>query len=281
MGRNLDNVSGNFLCIQGLYKYFLDKQVDRLLNHESKYISPSQTKKIYGNIKRIGKSFSGRIKPLYLTMVIQSELGKGERLVRDATTASFLESEQDSDNLGEDASKQERRIDDIDQDEDITLVNDQDDAEMFDVNDLAGEEVFVAEQEVVKEKTKKVVEEVVDVAQVNTAATVVTITTKEITLAQALEALKISKLKEKGKGIMVEEPVKPKKTNQIKLDEETTKRIYIEFDEEERISRERERELKKKWKPILHELKHRMMFKQRLMLIINWLKDCKHKNKKS
>nr|GFC22368.1 hypothetical protein [Tanacetum cinerariifolium] len=54
-------------------------------------------------------------------------------------------------NLGEDASKQERRIDDIDQDEDITLVNDQDDAAMFDVNDLAGEEVFVAEQEVVKE----------------------------------------------------------------------------------------------------------------------------------
>nr|GEV35172.1 hypothetical protein [Tanacetum cinerariifolium] len=36
----------------------------------------------------------------------------------------------------------------IDQDEDITLVNDQDDAKMFDVNDLGGEEVFVAEQEV-------------------------------------------------------------------------------------------------------------------------------------
>nr|GEV91591.1 putative ribonuclease H-like domain-containing protein [Tanacetum cinerariifolium] len=39
--------------------------------------------------------------------------------------------------LGEDASKQGRRIDAIDQDEDITLVNVQDDAEMFDVSDSA------------------------------------------------------------------------------------------------------------------------------------------------
>nr|GEV63340.1 putative ribonuclease H-like domain-containing protein [Tanacetum cinerariifolium] len=37
-----------------------------------------------------------------------------------------------------------RKINDIDADEDITLVNDQDDAEMFDVNDLHGEEVNAA-----------------------------------------------------------------------------------------------------------------------------------------
>nr|GEX53557.1 hypothetical protein [Tanacetum cinerariifolium] len=57
-----------------------------------------------------------------------------------------VESSKDKDNLGEDASKQGRIIDDIDADKDITLVNDQDDVKMFDVNDLVGEEVFVTEQ---------------------------------------------------------------------------------------------------------------------------------------
>nr|GEX21386.1 reverse transcriptase domain-containing protein [Tanacetum cinerariifolium] len=42
-------------------------------------------------------------------------------------------------NLGKDASKQGRKINEIDADEDITLVNAQDDAKMFDVNDLRGE----------------------------------------------------------------------------------------------------------------------------------------------
>ncbi|GKG17458.1 hypothetical protein Tco_0362415, partial [Tanacetum coccineum] len=96
----------------------------------------------------------------------------------------------DEESLGEDASKQGRRINDIDANEDITLVNVQDDAdnEMFDVNVLNGEEVFFAGQ------NENVVEEVVDAAQVSTA----TITTEEITLAQSLEALKTSKTKVKG-----------------------------------------------------------------------------------
>nr|GEY58675.1 hypothetical protein [Tanacetum cinerariifolium] len=87
--------------------------------------------------------------------------------------------------LGEDASKQERRINAIDQDEDITLVNVQDDAEMLDVDDLGGEEVFGVEQEVV-----------------STVAT-----TEELTLAQALEALK--SLKPKVKEIDIQEQEEP------------------------------------------------------------------------
>ncbi|GKC96305.1 hypothetical protein Tco_1161747, partial [Tanacetum coccineum] len=160
-----------------------------------------------------------------------------------------------------DASKQ-GRIDVIDADEEITLVNVQDDAdkEMFDVNVLNGEEVFVARQ------NENVVEEVVDVSQVSIVATIVTITTKEITLAQALEALKTSKPKVKGivfqepgkstttttttissqqsqdngKGIMIEEPVKPKKKDLIRLDEEAAKKLQAEFDEEERLAREKD-----------------------------------------
>ncbi|GJY21549.1 hypothetical protein Tco_0394115 [Tanacetum coccineum] len=117
--------------------------------------------------------------------------------------------------LSQDASKQGRRINAIDADEDITLVNVQDDVdnEMFDVNALNGEEVFVAW------KNENVVEKVVDAAQVSTAATTVTITTEEITLAQALEALKTSK--PKVKGIVFQELVQ------------------AGFDEEERLEREK------------------------------------------
>ncbi|GJU54400.1 hypothetical protein Tco_1228114 [Tanacetum coccineum] len=53
-------------------------------------------------------------------------------------------------------------------------------------------------------QNENVVEEVVDAAQVSTAATTVTITTEYITLAQALKALKTSK--PKVKGIVFEEP---------------------------------------------------------------------------
>ncbi|GJT28381.1 hypothetical protein Tco_0908656 [Tanacetum coccineum] len=124
-------------------------------------------------------------------------------------------------------------------DEDITLVNVQDDAdnEMFDVDALNDEE--------------------------DTAAKTVTITTEEITLAQALEALKTSKPKvkgivfqepgksttttislqqslDKGKGIMIEEPVKPmKKKDLIRLDEEVALKLQAEFDEEERLARKK------------------------------------------
>nr|GEV79707.1 hypothetical protein [Tanacetum cinerariifolium] len=143
-----------------------------------------------------------------------------------------VESSGDEKSLGEDASKLERMINAIGADEDITLVSAADN-EMFDVGVLGGEEVFVARQ------NENVVEKVVDAAQVSTAATTVTITTEEITLAQALEALKTSKPNDKGKGIMIEELVKPKKKDQIRLDEEASLKLQAVFDEEERLAREK------------------------------------------
>ncbi|GJY69279.1 hypothetical protein Tco_0472261, partial [Tanacetum coccineum] len=177
--------------------------------------------------------------------------------------------------------------------EEITLVSVQNvDEEMFDVNVLDGEEVFVAKQEVaVKDVNNKVnVVEVInsaklitDAAQVSAAGSVisttsdattvsaattttVTITTvDDITLAQALMEIKSTKPKEKGvviqemgestttissqlssqqshdkgKGILIE-PVKPmKKKDLIRLDEEAALKLQAEFDEEERLAREK------------------------------------------
>ncbi|GJY16080.1 uncharacterized mitochondrial protein-like protein [Tanacetum coccineum] len=192
-----------------------------------------------------------------------SRTHKLKRLYKVSLSAK-VKSSGDEEDLGEDASKQGRRINAIDADEDITIINVQDDAdkEMFDVDALNGEEVFVAGQ------NENVVKEVVDAAQVSTAATTVTITTEEITLAQALEALKTSKPKvkgivfqvpgkstttkstptissqesqDKGKGIMIKEHVKPmKKKDIIRLDEEVALKLQAEFDEEERLTREKD-----------------------------------------
>nr|GEX60021.1 hypothetical protein [Tanacetum cinerariifolium] len=174
-----------------------------------------------------------------------------------------VESSGNEESLGEDASKHGSRIDAIDADEEITLVSVQEevvsndaDKEMFDVDVLGGEEVFVAG------KNENIIEEVVDASHVSTAATTITITTKEITLTQALETLKTSKPKvkgivfqepsistttiissqqshDKGKGIMIEEHVKPKKKDQIRLDEEANKKLQAEFNEDERLAREK------------------------------------------
>ncbi|GJR18187.1 hypothetical protein Tco_0966714 [Tanacetum coccineum] len=86
-----------------------------------------------------------------------SRTHKLKRLYKFGLTAR-VESSRDEQSLGEDASKQGRMINAIDVDEDITLVNVQDDAdnEMFDVNTLNGEEVFVAG------KNENVVEEIVN-----------------------------------------------------------------------------------------------------------------------
>ncbi|GJT81792.1 hypothetical protein Tco_1056134 [Tanacetum coccineum] len=165
-----------------------------------------------------------------------SRTHKLKRLYKVGLTAR-VESSDNEESLGEDASKQ-GRINAINADEYITLVNVQDDAdnEMFDVS---------------------------------TAATTVTITTEEITLAQALEALKTSKPKvqgvfiqelgestttttisskqsqDKGKGIMIEEPMKSmKKKDLIRLDEEIASKLQDKFDEEERLARVRTEEEK-------------------------------------
>ncbi|GKA11178.1 hypothetical protein Tco_0690611 [Tanacetum coccineum] len=177
-----------------------------------------------------------------------------------------VESFRDEESLGDDASKQER-INAIDVDEDITLVNDQDDANMFDVKILIGDEVLAKQEVATKD---------------------VNLTAHEITLAQALADLKSVKPKVKSnvieepsvpvsaastkvsaatttttatistprKGIVITklEPEKPlKKKDQISFDEEIASKVQAEFDEEERLTREKDEanvSLTKEWDDI-------------------------------
>nr|GEZ07390.1 hypothetical protein [Tanacetum cinerariifolium] len=172
-----------------------------------------------------------------------------------------MDSSEDKQNLGEDASKQ-RRIEAINADVDITLVNDQFDADMFDVNDLHGEEVFVEKE--VADKEVSVVGEVNTASIATTVSAAATITIEEVTLAKALVELKTSKPKvkevfiqepsesitttitislkksqDKGKAIMVEEHVKPKKKDQIRLDEKAALELQAQELEQERSKKQK------------------------------------------
>ncbi|GJY42650.1 hypothetical protein Tco_0430863 [Tanacetum coccineum] len=186
----------------------------------------------------------------------RSRTHKLKRLYKVGLTAR-VESFDNEESLGEDASKQ-GRIDAIDADEEITLVSVQNvDEEMFDVNVLDGEEVFVAEQEVdVKDVNNEVnvVEEVVkvinsaklitDAAQVSDAGNVVSIagdattvsaattttatitTIDDITLAQALMEIKSTKPKEKG--VVIQELGKSTTTISSQQSQDKCKGILIE-----------------------------------------------------
>ncbi|GJV98699.1 hypothetical protein Tco_1553951, partial [Tanacetum coccineum] len=50
----------------------------------------------------------------------------------------------------------------------------------------------------------------------------------------------ITSSKDKGKGIMVEEPLKMMKKDQVLFDEQEAIRLQAQFDKEERIAREKE-----------------------------------------
>ncbi|GJU37987.1 hypothetical protein Tco_1186341 [Tanacetum coccineum] len=106
-----------------------------------------------------------------------SRTHKPKRLFKVGRYAQVVSSEDEGLGNQEDASKQGRKIDDINQDAEVTLVD-----------ETQG-----------RAKVKKVVEEVVSTAEVSVVAT---ITTEEITLAQALAELRSAKPK-----VMVQELV--------------------------------------------------------------------------
>ncbi|GJV35228.1 hypothetical protein Tco_1407705 [Tanacetum coccineum] len=267
---------------------FLEQQVSEMSSHKRINETPSHTKKIFGNMRRVGKGFSGRETPLFQTMLVQDQADMGEdnvadeavneemndSLVRAATTASSLEAEQDSGaktpwgilllELGlreylklpithcsvldleniKTAQAREisslklrvkklekkdrkrthkgRKIHDIDADEDITPENVHD-AEMFDVNNLQGDEVCVEKEVPVKEVS--VVGKVND-ASIATIVIAATITEVAITLAQAQAELKSTR--PKAKGLVIHEQEQAPTPTPIEL----AQRLQVEEQEE-------------------------------------------------
>ncbi|GJT62922.1 hypothetical protein Tco_1006455 [Tanacetum coccineum] len=178
----------------------------------------------------------------------RSRTHKLKRLYKVGLTAK-VESSDNEESLGEDASKQ-GRIDAIDADEEITLVSVHDemevDEEVVEVINTTKLIIDAAQVSVVVDKVSTA--SVVTTVSAATTTTATITTVDDITLAQALEEMKSTKPKkkgvviqelgestttkssqlssqDKGKGILVE-PVKPmKKKDQISFDEETALKL--------------------------------------------------------
>ncbi|GJT66387.1 hypothetical protein Tco_1017867 [Tanacetum coccineum] len=209
MVKNLDN-AGKFLMYPRFLQVFLDNQIEGMATHNRTYIAPSHTKNFFANM---------RVKRLY-------KVGRSARVVS-SNEASLGDSE--------DASKKGRKINDIDADAEITLVDETQrrygDEDMFGVHDLDSDEVVIGSEVTDKADEKRnIFEEAVVVTVPVSAAT---ITNVELTLAQTLAELK------SGKAKMLEPKEPLKKKDQIKFDDEETLRLQAEFDEEDRLIREK------------------------------------------
>ncbi|GKD44364.1 hypothetical protein Tco_1269009 [Tanacetum coccineum] len=173
--------------------------------------------------------------------------------------SSRIESSEDE-GLGEEDASKHGRINDIDANEDIYLVNVHTDEDMFGVNDLDGDELVSTAS-------------TIPVSAATTTSTTTVITDVDITLAQALAALKSEKPKAdkvmiqepeqgtirttaattvtaastrpKAKGLIIHEEEQSttpimKKKDQISFDEQEAIRLQAEFDKEERLAREKD-----------------------------------------
>ncbi|GJR39459.1 retrovirus-related pol polyprotein from transposon TNT 1-94 [Tanacetum coccineum] len=137
------------------------------------------------------------------------------------------ESSDNEESLGEDASKQ-GRIDAIDADEEITLVS------VHDVNVSAGEEVFATTVDDIT--LAQVLEEMKSTKPKKKGVVIQELGESTTTISSQLSS---QQSQDKGKGILIE-PVKPmNKKDLIRLDEETALNLQAEFDEEERLAREK------------------------------------------
>ncbi|GKD85040.1 hypothetical protein Tco_1356194 [Tanacetum coccineum] len=214
---------------------FRDKQVKGMSRHKGIYVITSHTKKVFANMKRPGKGFSGKVTPLFETMMVQAtedmvlalettksnqaleikslkrrvkSLEKsrksiilGFKRLRKVGSVSRIESSNYV-SLGaqEDASKQGRKTADLDADAEVTLVDKtqemNNDNLMFDTGVLEKQEKEVAKKEVSVADPVTTAGEVVTTDNVEvTTANAPTTTIDELTLAQTLIEIKASKSK--------------------------------------------------------------------------------------
>nr|GEX62274.1 hypothetical protein [Tanacetum cinerariifolium] len=77
MVKNLDSKS-KFLMCQRFIQLFLNKHKRLLLPHNKTYIAPTLTQKLFSNMRRDSKGYTGVDIPLFLTMLAQGPILQGE-----------------------------------------------------------------------------------------------------------------------------------------------------------------------------------------------------------
>nr|GEW35743.1 hypothetical protein [Tanacetum cinerariifolium] len=252
--RNVDS-SLKFYMYPRFLQLMIRAQVGDLSSHTTKYSSPSLTQKVFANMRRVGNGFSRVETPLFEGMLVSQQAAADvDDVVTDddaandkVGTAQRIESSADTiiDDQ-EDASKQGEIIANIDADEDVILkdvaivtkeVEIKKDA---DVQRRPDDESEPAELKKVA-TIAKLMTKVVTVAATTpiTAATItaapsaakrrkgVVIRDPEETVAPSIIIHAEPKSKDKGKGIMVEEPKPLKKKPQIKAQAKKNMIVYL------------------------------------------------------
>ncbi|GKB41493.1 hypothetical protein Tco_0886435 [Tanacetum coccineum] len=190
----------------------------------SKYIFDAMVKQLDGGVKFL-------MYPQFL-QVLDLEKAKDAQVKEIADLKKRVQRlERKKKSRTTDASKQGRRIKDIDKDADVSLVDDtqgrSDDANMFDINDLHGDEVNV------------------DMPEINLAQTLIQIKAakpKVVTTA----ATTTTTTRPKARGVVVQEPIPLKRKDQVALDEDLARNIQAQLEaeiiEEEKLARKHEEE---------------------------------------
>ncbi|GJS28138.1 hypothetical protein Tco_0488758 [Tanacetum coccineum] len=71
MVKHLD-VGVKFLMYPCFLQVFINQQLGNMSTHKKIFVNPFHTKKVFANMKQAGKDFSGRITPLFDTMIVQA-----------------------------------------------------------------------------------------------------------------------------------------------------------------------------------------------------------------
>ncbi|GJR26785.1 retrovirus-related pol polyprotein from transposon TNT 1-94 [Tanacetum coccineum] len=278
MVKNVES-SVEFLMYPRFVQVFLDKQIGDMSTHVEIFVTPSHTKKVFGNLKRVRKGFSRVVTPLFSTMMVQAQEEMGEEPISDEAPNEDNVPTQSNDpplsrvntlGSGEDRHK---LIELMDLSKDIASLKKRVKKlerkrksktprmkRLFKVGRSAqvvsskDEDVFNGEEVFIAEQSEEVVEEVVSTAEVSAA---LTITIEEITLAQALAELRSAKpkivvqepvptltpipsnIKDKGKAKMIKPEEPLKMKEQIRLDEELAFKLQAEEEEQARLAREK------------------------------------------
>nr|GEX57789.1 hypothetical protein [Tanacetum cinerariifolium] len=143
MVRNVD-ITSKFLMYLRFLQVVMDNQVDDLTSHNTRYASLALTQKVFANMRRVGKGFSGVETHFFVAMLVQPQPQAEKEEVKvpiapappsptsapspplQDPTPTPHEVESSTDivmGTQEDASKHEGKIKAIDVDEEITLVD--------------------------------------------------------------------------------------------------------------------------------------------------------------
>nr|GEW42764.1 hypothetical protein [Tanacetum cinerariifolium] len=289
--RNVDS-SSKFYMYPRFIQLIIQTNISDLSKHTTRYISLVLTQKVFANMRRVGKGFSGVETPLFENMLAVRDVAEEAEAQRVLDTCSALALRVEG--LENDKAAQQleiiklkarvkklekinkgRMIVDMDQDEGIELVTDQEkdaevegrhadkQAEIYNIDfDHSSKVLSMQEDDTEVQEAIEVVTTAKLMTKVVTAATqVVAASTpipaakpKTLTITAAPAAptrrrkgvvirdheeelpsdtlAETPKVKDKGKGILIEAPKPMKKKDQIKMDAEYARKLQEEINKE-------------------------------------------------